>query len=104
MLIPFLNKTKIEMIQKLFFSLIIFIFFIVNMGFAFLSYVMYIRALGMGKTSIVNAIVLTNIILGISLTFLGTKLVPHIFEYVSYDVFLWIIKIVGTILVIVGIG
>jgi len=103
MLIPFLDKTKIEMIQKLFFSPIIFLFFTINMGFAFLSYVMYIRALGKGKMSIVNAIVSINIILGIPLTLLGVKLAPHVFEYVSYDVFLWIIKIVGTIFVIVGI-
>ena len=53
--------------------------------------------------SIVNAIVSINIVLGIPLTFLGVKLAPNIFESISYDAFLWIIKIVGTIFVIVGI-
>jgi len=103
MIMPFLDKTRVKMIQKLLFSPVIFIFFTANMGFAFLSYVMYIRALGKGKMSIVNAIVSINIILGIPLTFLGAKLAPNIFESVSYEIFLWIIKIVGTIFVIVGI-
>jgi len=103
MLIPFLDKARIEMIQKLFFSPMIFIFFTVNMGFAFLSYVMYIRALGKGKMSIVNAVVSINIVLGIPFTFLGVKLAPNVFESISYDAFLWTIKIVGTIFVIVGI-
>jgi len=65
--------------------------------------VIYIRALGKGKMSIVNAIVSINIVLGIPLTFLGVKLAPNIFESISYDAFLWTIKKVGTIFVIVGI-
>lgn len=66
----------------------------------FFSYVLYIRALGLGKASITQAVKSSNIIFSIPFSFLLVKVAPG----VIFESFLHaMIKIMGIILVILGV-
>ncbi|MFX0063068.1 MAG: hypothetical protein ACFFC7_12895 [Candidatus Hermodarchaeota archaeon] len=68
-----------------------------------LYFITYLRAIGKGKLSIVNAIVSVSVVLSIPVTLIGTILIPGVFGDVSTEPFFWIIKIIGAILICVGI-
>lgn len=70
---------------------------------AFLSIVMYVRALGRGSMSVVNSLSAVSVVLGIPITLLGNLLIPGAFGIVTGDVFIWILKIFGVGLVIIGV-
>lgn len=70
---------------------------------AFLTLVFYVRALGRGSMSIVNALSAISVVLGIPLTLGGNLIAPGAFGVVSADGFIWTLKIFGVALVMVGI-
>ncbi|TFF95968.1 Lrp/AsnC family transcriptional regulator [Candidatus Thorarchaeota archaeon] len=66
----------------------------------FLSIVLYIQALGKGSMSVVNSLSAVSVVFGIPVTliagFMGVAVVTG-------DVFLWTLKVLGVILVVVGV-
>jgi len=71
-----------------------------SMSVTFFSYVFYIRALGIGKASITQAVKATTIIFAIPVTFVLSLFIPISLPDTPV---LWLIKIMGIILVILGI-
>ncbi len=71
--------------------------------FTFLSFVLYIQALGKGKMSAVQGINSVSVVLGLPLNLLGSYLFPTVFSPISPDPFLWFIRIVGIVFVVSGI-
>ncbi len=71
-----------------------------SMGITFFSYILYIRALGLGKASVTQAVKSLTIIFSIPLTFVLAKIIPiTIFESITHA----IIKMFGIILVVLGV-
>jgi uncharacterized membrane protein len=70
---------------------------------AFLSIVMYIRALGKGSMAVVNSLSAISVVLGIPVTIIGNFFLPGGFGDLGNDPFLWTLKILGIILVMIGI-
>ncbi len=70
---------------------------------SFLTLVFYVRALGRGSMSIVNALSAISVVLGIPLTLGGNLVAPGAFGVISADSFIWTLKIFGISLVMVGI-
>jgi len=70
---------------------------------AFLSIVMYIRALGKGSMAVVNSLSAISVVLGIPVTIIGNLFIPGGFGNLGSDPFLWTLKILGIILVMIGI-
>lgn len=71
-----------------------------SMGITFFSYVLYIRALGMGKASVTEAVRASIVIFSIPVTFAVSHFIPIPIPQSSV---LWLIKIIGIILVVLGI-
>ena len=78
-----------------------FLLLALTMGTTFFSYVLYIRSLGMGKASVNNAIRASTIIFAIPFSILLLKL--GIITDFSTDPVMLIIKIIGMILIVMGI-
>ena len=74
--------------------------FFISMGITFFSYVLYIRALGLGKASVTQAVKAFTIIFAIPFTILASNFVPITF-YESIPQL--ILKIMGIILVVMGV-
>ncbi len=72
-----------------------------TMGTTFFAYVLYIRALGLGKASVNNAIRASTIIFAVPFSILLLKL-GYITEF-STDPVMLLIKVIGMILIILGI-
>lgn len=72
----------------------------ISMGITFFSYVLYIRALGMGKASVTEAVRASIVIFSIPVTFVISHFIPIPIPQSSV---LWLIKIIGIILVVLGI-
>ncbi len=70
---------------------------------AFLSIVMYIRALGKGSMAVVNSLSAISVVLGIPATLIGNLFIPGAFGDLGSDPFLWTLKILGIMLVMIGI-
>ncbi|MFW9802715.1 MAG: Lrp/AsnC ligand binding domain-containing protein [Candidatus Thorarchaeota archaeon] len=70
---------------------------------AFLSIVMYVRALGRGTMSVVNSLSAISVVLGIPITIIGNLMIPGAFGILPGDAFLWTLKFFGIGLVIIGI-
>ncbi len=70
---------------------------------AFLSIVMYIRALGKGSMAVVNSLSAISVVLGIPATLIGNLFIPGGFGDLGSDSFLWTLKILGIMLVMIGI-
>ncbi|RDE14137.1 MAG: hypothetical protein C4K48_07410 [Candidatus Thorarchaeota archaeon] len=70
---------------------------------AFLSIVMYIRALGKGSMAVVNSLSAISVVLGIPATLIGNLFIPGGFGDLGSDPFLWTLKILGIMLVMIGI-
>ncbi|UCE09554.1 MAG: Lrp/AsnC ligand binding domain-containing protein [Candidatus Thorarchaeota archaeon] len=69
----------------------------------FVSMVLYVRALGKGSMSIVNSLSAVSVLVGIPLTLIGNWIVPGAFGQVSGDTFIWILRVLGILLVLIGI-
>ncbi|MFW9960972.1 MAG: Lrp/AsnC ligand binding domain-containing protein, partial [Candidatus Thorarchaeota archaeon] len=70
---------------------------------AFFSIVMYIRALGKGSMAVVNSLSAISVVLGIPVTIIGNIFLPGGFGDLGNDPFLWTLKVLGIILVMIGI-
>jgi DNA-binding Lrp family transcriptional regulator len=70
---------------------------------AFLSIVMYVRALGRGSMAVVNSLSSISVVLGIPVTLIGSLMLPGAFGILEADAFLWTLKIFGVILVVIGV-
>lgn len=66
----------------------------------FMSIVMYVQALGRGSMSVVNSLSAVSVVLGIPITIMGTFMGVGA---ISGDTFLWTLKLLGVILVMVGV-
>lgn len=66
----------------------------------FVSIVMYVQALGRGSMSVVNSLSAVSVVLGIPVTVVGSFLGVSV---ISADPFLWTLKILGVILVVIGV-
>ena len=72
-----------------------------DMTLTFFAYAAYIRALAIGKTSIVNALASLSTIFGLGFSIAFSYMLPGIFR-VKYPLFTWIIKIFGIFLALSG--
>jgi DNA-binding Lrp family transcriptional regulator len=78
-----------------------FMLLVATMGTTFFAYVLYIRSLGMGKASVNNAIRASTIIFAIPFSILLIQL--GIISNFSTDPVMLIIKIIGMVLIVLGI-
>jgi drug/metabolite transporter (DMT)-like permease len=76
---------------------------IISMMLSTIAYVAYIRALGVTKMSIVNAIMAFAIILGIPFTFIGNFFFPGAFGSLDYSPLFWVFKGIGALLIVLAI-
>ncbi len=69
----------------------------------FFSLIMYIRALGRGTMAVVNSLSSISVVLGIPMTLIGSFMLPGAFGIITSDGMLWILKIFGVTLVMMGV-
>jgi len=69
----------------------------------FFSIVMYVRALGRGSMAVVNSLSSISVVLGIPVTIIGNLLLPGAFGVIEADAFLWVLKLFGVTLVMIGV-
>jgi drug/metabolite transporter (DMT)-like permease len=69
----------------------------------FFSIVMYVRALGRGSMAVVNSLSAISVVLGIPVTIIGNLLIPGAFGLLDADAFMWSMKMIGVILVMIGV-
>jgi uncharacterized membrane protein len=70
---------------------------------AFLSIVMYARALGRGSMAVVNSLSSISVVLGIPMTLLGNLLIPGAFGEMPSESYLVILRVFGILLVMIGV-
>lgn len=66
---------------------------------SFFGLVMYVRALGKGKMAVVNSLSAISVVLGIPVTVIGDL----VFGVFDPNLFMWSLKIMGVILVMIGV-
>ncbi|MHA1214656.1 MAG: Lrp/AsnC ligand binding domain-containing protein [Candidatus Hodarchaeales archaeon] len=71
----------------------------------FFAYAFWLKGLDTGKTYIVNALVSISVVFSVPITLAAVVFIdPHIFgSEVSLEVFFWILKTIGSILIFIGI-
>lgn len=69
----------------------------------FLSVIMYVRALGMGRMAVVNSLSAVSVVLGIPITLIGNWIFPGSFGTIAGGSFVWTLKLFGILLVISGV-
>ena len=74
-----------------------------SMLVTFFAKVTYIRALGIGKASITQAVTSISVILGIPFALIGNILAPGMFTEIATSFWVMLIKVIGAILVTMGI-
>ena len=103
MSLPFITIEQWSLIFRFAFDWFTLIFVTIDMTLAFFAYVFYIRALGMGKMSIVNALTSVSVIFGIVFTVIGNVYFPQAFGQLSTSTIFWSLQVIGAILVLEGI-
>ena len=103
MSLPFITFEQWQIILSFITDTFTVVFITINMSFAFFAYVFYIRALGMGKMSIVNALTSVSVIFGIVFTIIGNIYFPEAFGPLSSSAIFWSLQVTGAILVLEGI-
>ncbi|MGM0687673.1 MAG: hypothetical protein ACQET3_11935, partial [Promethearchaeati archaeon] len=98
---PFLMQTDWESVMNTVDSLIYVI--IGSSATIFLSVVMYVRALGMGRMAVVNSLSAISVVLGIPITLIGNLILPGSFGAIAEESLFWILKMFGVLLVISGV-
>ncbi len=76
---------------------------VASMLVTFFAKVAYIRALGIGKASITQAITSASVILGIPFAIIGWVIMPDIFAEITLNSLILLIKAIGAVLVTMGI-
>ncbi len=69
----------------------------------FLSVVMYVRALGMGRMAVVNSLSAISVVLGIPITLIGNLILAGSFGPIAEESLFWILKMFGVLLVVSGV-
>jgi len=99
-----LPLTRLEKILRgLYYSIVFFVPLAIDMLITFFAMVFYIRALGMGKMSIVNALSSTSVIFSLPLTAFLSVRFPEVYELPSFEGALLYLRIIGITLVFLGI-
>ncbi len=75
----------------------------ISMFLAFVAHVCYLRALGMGKMYVVEAVSSSKVIFATILTIVVAFLFPDLLPLESLDAIFWFIKVIGVILVSLGV-
>jgi len=75
----------------------------ISMLLVFIATALYIRALAMGKMAVVNAFTSVNIVFIAVFSMLGSFIFPEVFSFPLFDPLLIILRIAGTVLLLVGI-
>lgn len=70
---------------------------------AFVSVVMYVRALGRGSMAVVNSLSSISVVLGIPLTLIGNYVIPGAFGTLPSETYLMVLQILGVTLVMMGV-
>ena len=81
----------------------LFWFMVGSSATTFLSLIFYVRALGKGSMSVVNSLSAISVVIGLPITVIGNVIIPNAFGELTSDPFLWILKIFGVTLVMIGI-
>ena len=79
-------------------------FFVIalDMLLAFFAYVLYIRALGMGKMSVVNALVSVSVVISLPLTLILAWVFPDVYILPDLSGVFGLVRIIGIIFVFLG--
>ena len=75
----------------------------IDMTLVFLAIALYIRALALGKMSVVNAILSFSIVLGLPITIVVEKIKPGVFGGLPSDPMIRLIHIIGITFVTIGV-
>ncbi|NHJ13826.1 MAG: Lrp/AsnC family transcriptional regulator [Candidatus Thorarchaeota archaeon] len=70
---------------------------------AFVSIVMYVRALGRGSMAVVNSLSSISVVLGIPLTLIGNFLIPGAFGELPSETYLMVLQVLGITLIMLGV-
>lgn len=98
---PFINESGWQSMTIAFIPLL---GFMIGSALAtFFGFVMYVRALGRGKMAVVNSLASISVVLGIPVTLIGSLLIPGTFGVLDADAFMWSLKMIGVILVVIGV-
>ena len=76
---------------------------LLSMGITFFAKITYIRALGIGRASITQAVTSLSVILGIPLTLIAELVIPGVLVPIYGSPLVFLIKLIGTIMVALGI-
>ncbi|MFX1297158.1 MAG: EamA family transporter [Promethearchaeota archaeon] len=101
LIIPFISSKFYDGLAVL--NSFVVVFIIITMLIATFSYITYIRALGIAKMSIVNAIISFSIVLGIPITIIGNLFYPGAFGSTAFTPIFWLFKSLGVLLILIGI-
>ncbi len=100
--IPLIEQSFLVILDGVMLALAFSLPLMMDMLVTFFAYVFYIRALGLGKMSIVNALSSISVVVSLPLTLILALFVPSI-QFVLIDtVTLWI-KLIGIVLMFIGI-
>ncbi len=100
-MIPFINNNTIELMLVSFTPLLGLM--VASSLSIFISLVMYVRALARGSMSVVNALSSISVLLGIPITLIGNIFLPGAFGEISANTFIWVLRVMGVILVMIGV-
>ena len=99
--LPFLDSSEWQIMSETFWPLLVIM--VSSSLTSFLTLVMYTRALGRGSMSVVNSLSAISVVIGIPIALVGNFLLPGAFGELTTDIFVWIVKGFGIILVIIGV-
>ncbi|GEM_PF-4948859 len=75
----------------------------IDMTLVFLAVALYIRALALGKMSVVNAILSFSIVLGLPITIIMEKIMPGVFGGLPSDRLIRLVRLAGITFVTIGV-
>ncbi len=101
LIIPFITPATFAAIGSLDASKVVYIS--IDMLITTFAFIAYIRALGIAKMSIVNAILSLTVVLGIPFSIIGNIFYPGAFGVTEFSATIWIFKLMGALIIIVGI-
>jgi DNA-binding Lrp family transcriptional regulator len=69
----------------------------------FAAMVMYAQALGRGSMAVVNSLSAVSVVFALPITLIGNMIAPGAFGSVTGDLFIWVLRAFGLILVVIGV-
>jgi uncharacterized membrane protein len=76
---------------------------ILSMAFVFFFFVFDLKALKIGKASLVQSLESLSIILAIPITLIASYFLPNVFGIIEWNAYSWLVKISGAVLILAGI-